>query len=1522
MTNKTNGTGVVFIDAGVEHVSVREGETTTVLCNNSRIEDVIPDIYKNRHKYITGKLAETVMEKFGGETVISSAALWHKAAEEAKKTKSSVGVIELSASGYSVIAVNDKGDLTDDLLAVNPKCGAGSGINLKRILEKLDLGYDDVDVILSDYLGEKGREKRNGISVRADRCGVFSSSATISDKNQGIPLDHALATTMKSEVVKACAKMIRTDKVFLTGRVFLWQYMRDCASDYLNSLGIRDIEFKQDLVTDGLESLVKTLGGDFRKQQEKISVKTKMAEYPAFYDLKKKYGEKGFYERIVEDKSTENLLQITDETPVNIALDIGSTMAKVIVSGMDGKVCFAGSYTNHGDTVSTLKHIFKELKSKSSGSLSIQHIGITGSGRYQVQSVLKKVYPHLAQRVFVLVENYAHARGSIEYVKDHLKKNPDANKDYCVLVDIGGEDTKISVIDLSKEELFDNVMNIKCSAGTGSLMDTLKTLFNISDISEACKMAYNSPKAYEINATCAVFLMENAKKMQAEGYSTEEILASCNYAIVENMARTLWDQIEFPENAVVLLHGQTMQSDPLPLAVTHRISEFSKMYCLLPPLPGHRACFGLLKSAEKFETFKEIMPEKTDIDHFLNTGFNKKIFYCKGVACGDPDACCARTLITANIEGEKLSITLGGCTAVNDMSGEKKQKTPDAYNAVWKHFNSKLPAENDSNRLVIPRSFAVSEYSFLLAAIFQNIGIPVYVDNVREKDILEGQAYFSVDVCAPLIGSVGQYVRIAEEKHGMILAPQIDFLPAENNGLGRTCTINQGGISVSVANAMLKNPDARFCQISLDLSVMDPDRIAGMILERAEGLFEYYGIKKDISILKKAVEQALADNKELTAQINDLAADYVERAVEGGFNISIVCGREYILNPGIYDSHAGKLLRDKGVIALPSFALETEPDPDFSYVYWKIPQGVISLINAVASKKLHKILKNKRLAGVVEKIERGLTGSMISVVQVSTFRCGPDTMLSSAINNITKNIPSLLIQTDAMITELAHLENRVNTHISQIAGNLQKKTGEKFDLKMIDSIETDSLNKSTDVIYLPTLHDNRMVVSAFKAVGITVIANYEESDYSLEKKIRLGRKYVGDTVCAPLAAMFADIVLAMEDFVSRKKSGDPLVENKSRMLMFSLKGNGPCRQGQYFDVHKLIAHELIKDNGLNGVFKLLSAREDKGYNAGFDEQTLILSLQGFVLHGLFNSILLNSSRLKDRREYEEFYKDLKKLKEDIYEDTESFKLSPVSAAVQALLPKNKPAGSAGKLIINGMANTKRLSKILKKFSDKWHADKDKSGNDKMLKIYLTGEAYIRGAQAEDVFRAIVDGTGFGKCALTYSPVWTYMEILIEFYILKMEQDIKIFKMKNEKDLQIKELKKNIKKLRKVKYFSRKFITEPLYKAAGIDIPEKMSSVFEKTKKLIPNLRPEGELLAYVGESLDLAEKDYDLIFNLAPEGCMVSNMGQAMAPAIRELSGKNIRMQDLFTLNGELNEDQIKLSILKASGSLRYYSRD
>ena len=239
--------------------------------------------------FITGKLQETVRNHIGrGELILPAAALW-SAARSLLEGKP-LGIIELSASGYVIIGIDEAGKLRDDMLSVNPRCGAGSGINLDRVLQKLDIERSAVDTILANYIGEKNRERREEVNIRADRCGVFAASATISDKNQGIPLDFALAVTLKSEVLKACKKLHRGfDTVWLSGGIFNWRYARDCAQDYLESVGTADVRHDSDgsFPLRGLRHLQQVIGsGNFAQPDRRVLPAQKLVEYPALRDVR------------------------------------------------------------------------------------------------------------------------------------------------------------------------------------------------------------------------------------------------------------------------------------------------------------------------------------------------------------------------------------------------------------------------------------------------------------------------------------------------------------------------------------------------------------------------------------------------------------------------------------------------------------------------------------------------------------------------------------------------------------------------------------------------------------------------------------------------------------------------------------------------------------------------------------------------------------------------------------------------------------------------------------------------------------------------------------------------------------------------------------------------------------------------------------------------------------------------------------------------------------------------------------
>ena len=1533
----------LYIDAGVAYLRLRVCDglgkeiENHVLSSNRDLREVIAAhrldarLAAGAQAIITGKLASLVKQALnGGHTILQTAALWMAAKTQARRQQEdALAIIEISASGYTLVGVDAQGRLREDLLVTNPRCGAGTGVNIDRVLQKLGMQRADVDGVLADYLGESGRKLRAGIGTRVDRCGVFGASATISDKNQGIPLSVALATTFKSELQKVMSKLPYGFKtVICVGRFFNWQFVRDCGEDFLRDLGVENVEYDPDnsLMLDALHDLAETAGITTMESLDGIALpEPKLNEYPAFAHL---LAEKETNQRYYREPTKAFAVPAVSDLatrPVHIGMDVGSTMAKIVMTDDDGDIVFLDAYSNAGDTIETVKRIFADLQEQGMRGLQVRSIGVTGSARYQVREALSRIYPQLASRLAVLVENYAHARGSIDQAREHLARLKaagvqDINDDFCILVDIGGEDTKISTIALREAELFNNAMNIKCSAGTGSLMDTLSALFGIAGAGEASKLAFEAARGLEINATCAVFLIENAQKLQAQGIPRGDILASASWAIVENMARTLWSQVDLPGRTVVLLHGQTMLSDPLPLAVSHRLENYlgEPAYCLVPTFPGHRACLGLIR------TMTATAPEGAvhlPFSSLLNAHFEKMIIKCHGIACEDPNAACNRTgLRCIGTDSSQFAFTLGGCSAINELlakymarkeSGIPMDQIPapprDTYQEIWDFIDGHHPRSMASNRLVIPRGFIVSEWAYFLSRIFERFDIPVFVDNVCERDLVAAQPYFDVDSCAPHMGAVGQFLRLSQEqadgRNGMILAPQIEFLATQGKSIGRTCTLNQGGFAVAKGVAETAHADARIQLFHIDLSHQDPAHLAEQLHGQFAAVFAHYGLTPTQQDLKEALAGALADHAALRVKTAALAADMIAQAQAAGQKVALVVGREYLLNPGIYDSHVRRLLRDKAMVAIPSYVLDVELNEDFGHIYWRNPHLITTILGAVAERNLHQRIRQPRLAALFEQIESGV--DLLPVVQVSTFCCGPDSVTLPLCAELMKQRPFLLIQSDAVIKELAHLENRVNTYVNQLNMGLHAKlkpaNEDAFDVKSLNELEhNEALDPQRDVIYFPTLSDNRALCSIMRGAGFACVELYN-SDRDLQGLIKSGRRSVGDAVCAPLAAVYADLERAKSDFVRRRATGDPLVAGKSRLLFFDNAGTGPCRQGQYVEVHKLTAHKDLQrhaqDCGGEGAFKFLIARERDGYNIGLEEWTLLRMYQATIMQGVLHDLLFTGAlACRDAQEYARFCADYAALKEELLQTYERFTgPGPIARLMTKLF------GAPAKYWAYRL-DARDLLGPLRRFAQRWPIRKTAHPP---LDILATGEVYMRVAQAETVFTSLLAVLGFGRFKLHVAPVWSYLDYLVE------QADAEILSTPQADKPAAEKRRKRIATLRQV---LREKIAKPLYDAAGLALPESAEANMKTAREVLPTLRPFGELAPYLGEVIGSLRHGADLILNVAPTSCMVSTMSQVFTPRLRQVGCGDGHVQQLFSADGEVNEELLSLALLKSLG--------
>jgi activator of 2-hydroxyglutaryl-CoA dehydratase/predicted nucleotide-binding protein (sugar kinase/HSP70/actin superfamily) len=1487
--------------------------------------------------YITGKLSELAHVYWkNGKQLPALAVKWFAASMHA--TEHSVGLLELSASGYTLLGVEPNGKLKDDLMVTHPRCGAGVGFNIDRVLLKLGLRRELVDSLLFEYLGATGAKLRGELPIRVDRCGVFASSATISDKNQGIPLPYALAVTLKSEVIKACCHLKKPiDSVWLTGGVFNWKFCRDCAEDYLRSIGVEHIQHDCDemLMVQGVLHLLEK--GDISprvKEADDAEVLTQH-HYPSFNALRRQLENDHRFLRLQVDNVPDGIAEFE---PLLLAIDAGSTMAKVIVASAEGsRVLYKGCFNNSCDTLETIKTVFVSLQQQGGSILRVLAVGLTGSARYQIRQALVDSYPELEERIVVLVENYAHARGSVELAREHLIRLRQAGvkgveQNTCLVVDVGGEDTKISSIDLCKGDLLDNAMNSKCSAGTGSLLDSLASLFQIPTIQTAAEMAMQAPQAYALNATCAVFMLEDARFLQAEGRSQPEILASAIWAVVENMSRTLWKQIPIPHHAMVLLHGQTMQSDPFPLAVADRLQHLcaGSAYCLVPPDPGYRACFGLIETMalENWEN-----PVSLHLQRFTNKIFEKSIVHCHGVACGDPEAHCSRTRLSSkDANGERVHFLLGGCSAINERSGsaarKKERLSRDLFGEIWKFISDRLPTSSDKNRLVIPRSFAVSEWGLFFAELFLPSGIAVHMDNVVEEDIQRGRAHFQIDTCAPHIGAVGQMLRLAEQEHGIILAPQIEFLPFHGNSLGRTCTLNQGGLAVAMGIAKNIAPGCRIHLFYVDLKMQDLEMLAHKLYGKMQEVYLYYGVHLDFHEFRERVRQGMDACGKLRSEAADFAAAGARDLLDSGNDIALVLGREYILNPGVYDSHVGRLLRDKGLAGIPAYLLDVEYDPAYNYIYWRNAHQIATVAAAAAKGAVYRVVRHSGLKELLrEREEEG--NRVLPLVQVSTFLCGPDSVTNPLVEELVKQRPYLRIQSDAAIKELAHLENRINTYVRQLADTGRvcfSDGGEQFDVEFLNSFDHQGApNPVTDVIAFPTLSDNRALVSVLRGAGFTCIDNYSKN-YRLTAAIARGRAVTGDSVCAPMAAVYGDVLSLIELFRKYRVS-DPEYTGKQRLLIFNNKGLGPCRQGQYVEIHKLFLHQDVMKNHErcredDDIVRFLVSHENKGFNAAFPQWVFLRGIQSVVLQGVLHQLwadgIARCSSLADVQLFQVAFETLKGELNGVLQlmapTTRAKRWLSIFGSVQVI-------GTVVKFFAYGFHKNLLVPK-LREFRRLW-CSKPKPENP--IRIHIDGEVYMRAAQFEELHREIVRFTGVGRVEITYTPVWSFLSYKLAGMMMRSREAIQESRdeIARSSEPSFQQQRRDFLRIQQNRLYSiagvekvlRYILAAPLYGAAGLNMPEPMSNILEKAKLVVPTRRPGGELMPFIGEAVLKLEKEYDLIINVAPEGCMVSSMGEALGSSIMqacpEAKGKVL---PLFSQQGDIQFEQLEQVLLRALG--------
>ena len=194
---------------------------------------------------------------------------------------------------------------------------------------------------------------------------------------------------------------------------------------------------------------------------------------------------------------------------IYIGIDIGSTASKVAVMGDKEEKFVLPTGWSSKETILIIKE--KLLENGIDVASDDVKVAATGYGRVAVDFA-----------DYVITEITCHARGGREMAGDN-----------CTIIDVGGQDTKVIVV--QNGMVVDFLMNDKCSAGTGKFLEIMANRLGVTlqELFELAKKGTVLP----ISSLCTVFAESEVINYVGEGRKREDIAAGVVDSVANKVAQ-------------------------------------------------------------------------------------------------------------------------------------------------------------------------------------------------------------------------------------------------------------------------------------------------------------------------------------------------------------------------------------------------------------------------------------------------------------------------------------------------------------------------------------------------------------------------------------------------------------------------------------------------------------------------------------------------------------------------------------------------------------------------------------------------------------------------------------------------------------------------------------------------------------------------------------------------------------------------------------------------------------------------
>ncbi len=167
-------------------------------------------------------------------------------------------------------------------------------------------------------------------------------------------------------------------------------------------------------------------------------------------------------------------------------------------------------------------------------------------------------------------------------------------KDIATVIDLGGQDTKVLLINRQNGQLLKFEMNDKCSAGTGKFFEMMAARLGLG-LNDLVAAAIKGSNSFEINSTCTVFAESEVISLLTTGISVEDIARAIHESLLKKLVSLLSKMMPTDSSSILFVGGGAKNG-----ALVRFLAEALDKQVIVPEYPDFFGAYGAALLSKNF----------------------------------------------------------------------------------------------------------------------------------------------------------------------------------------------------------------------------------------------------------------------------------------------------------------------------------------------------------------------------------------------------------------------------------------------------------------------------------------------------------------------------------------------------------------------------------------------------------------------------------------------------------------------------------------------------------------------------------------------------------------------------------------------------------------------------------------------------------------------------------------------------------------------------------------------------------